>query len=475
MSSDSSTCGSPHVIEVTADKPTRLRFIHGGSLFAAQVCIDGHEVQIIAADGSPVEPYTTGCFIIFSAERYDVLISPEAVGDYWVRFSTLEQQTAASFGDSSDYSNIDEYSTGFPHFGYAILRVTESPGEALPSDYEYLISKDPISCNTTDGINCGSDYWLTAKTLGCSVSASRMDPSRCVTSFDALKPASSPNDDASICGSTLMAHQVAPDLQATVSMGFLPDEVPRWDGLSMNARIELMLEKDWGFPYRTPTDPAEWGSHQPISFVSPDSPPLSLDSALREEIYARRMTFREINPENPLGPDSATPYPTDYARGVLGTNAMMANYGDVVRIYFNCVEPFGAACAMPHPMHLHGYRVAVLYVGEWNETYDESKLNLENPVYRDTVTVYTDSFVVIQFAAINPGAWRWHCHVDIHHRGGMAFLLDVGGDDAVEALRATPESAQMCAVTQDYSAGYDSFSTAFLVVSFFSALALMMI
>lgn len=48
------------------------------------------------------------------------------------------------------------------------------------------------------------------------------------------------------------------------------------------------------------------------------------------------------------------------------------------------------------------YSMAVLYVGEWDETYDESKFN-PNPVYRDTVNVNTDSFVVVQVAATNPG------------------------------------------------------------------------
>ncbi len=47
------------------------------------------------------------------------------------------------------------------------------------------------------------------------------------------------------------------------------------------------------------------------------------------------------------------------------------------------------------------------------------------------------------------GAWRWHCHVNIHHRSGMAMLIDVGGDEAVEAVRATPESANLCPAQPD--------------------------
>jgi hypothetical protein len=90
-----------------------------------------------------------------------------------------------------------------------------------------------------------------------------------------------------------------------------------------------------------------------------------------------------------------------------------------------------------------------------NLEYDESKFSA-NPVYRDTVTVNTDSYVVVQVAAINPGVWRWHCHVNIHHRGGMAMVLDVGGDSAVEAVRATPQDVNLCPlhfVVSDSSSG----------------------
>jgi len=121
-------------------------------------------------------------------------------------------------------------------------------------------------------------------------------------------------------------------------------------------------------------------------------------------------------------------------------------------------------------MHLHGNKMAILYSGKWDEgelciplhyenllmhtrrstdrfniEYDETKFN-PDPVYRDTVTVNTDSYVVVQVAATNPGVWRWHCHVNIHHRGGMAMVLDVGGDSAVEAVRATPDDVNLCPI-----------------------------
>jgi FtsP/CotA-like multicopper oxidase with cupredoxin domain len=123
-----------------------------GTPYFLSVCIDGHTVDIIAADGAPVEPYTTNCFIIYTAERYDVVVKPETAGDYLIRFSTTEQQTAMAFEDPS--IGPYNYTEGFPHFGYAILRVTASDGAApaLLSDFE------PPACDNLTTVNCGTDY-----------------------------------------------------------------------------------------------------------------------------------------------------------------------------------------------------------------------------------------------------------------------------------------------------------------------------
>jgi FtsP/CotA-like multicopper oxidase with cupredoxin domain len=426
-SSGEGLCGQPAVIEVEVGVQTRLRFAHAGGLFAAQVCIDGNSVDIIAADGSPVQPYTTNCFIIFTAERYDVIVKPNTPGDYLIRFSTTEERTANS-------NNTKE---GFPHFGYAILRVSGSNG-----DHSLLADYSPPSCNSMT-VNCGPDYWLSAKTMGCAAEPSELEPDRCITSFQALQAVRSPNDDTSLCGDKKMAHEVAPNVQFTVRARFLPDEVPRWEGLSLNGNLEVCTEENWGFPYFTPADSAEWGAHQPIAFVEPSSPTLSLSADQREAIYSYRQIFREVDESNES--ENFPNYPVDFNRGVLGPNAVSVNYGDVIRVLFTCAEPYGPGCAMPHPMHLHGNKMAILYNGKWNEEYNISKFN-PNPVYRDTITVNTDSYVVVQVAAINPGVWRWHCHVNIHHRGGMAMLLDVGGNAAAEAIRESPEDVNLCPI-----------------------------
>ena len=86
----------------------------------------------------------------------------------------------------------------------------------------------------------------------------------------------------------------------------------------------------------------QWVPHQPISFVNPDMPPLSLSPEERTEIYGRTAVFRELNESNAA--QSFPNYPVNFSRGLVGQNAIVTNYGDVVRIYFSCVEPYGSGC-----------------------------------------------------------------------------------------------------------------------------------
>lgn len=434
-------CGELEVFEVQAGQPTRLQVINAGALYAAQICIDGHNMTVVAADTSPVQPYQTDCIIAYPAERYDVMITPSAVaGDYWMRFTTAEQQIAADFSKNASLFGPDTPS--FPHQAYAIVRVSESTG-SIPL---YNTDTSPPNCTGNITVNCGYNYWLDAVTLGCATGPSQQDPSRCKTTFE-LKAASVSYDDAAICGSAPLGGTIAnANVEATVVMSFLPDQVPRYQGRNLNSRIEILPKASWGFPFRNPSNASLWPPRDPISFIEPPTPPLSLSNSSRELIYNKRTIFRPVDPTHPLGPSSppGQQYPTNFSQGVMGPNALQVQYGDVVRLYLSCAEPYGPGCAMPHPMHLHGNKFAVLYVGHWNEPYNESKFNTENPVYRDTIVAHTDSFVVIQFVANNPGVWRFHCHVNIHHRSGMAMLVDVGGNSAVEGVRATPEQYNLC-------------------------------
>jgi FtsP/CotA-like multicopper oxidase with cupredoxin domain len=108
--------------------------------------------------------------------------------------------------------------------------------------------------------------------------------------------------------------------------------------------------------------------------------------------------------------------------------------GEVVRLIFNNFDDG------EHPIHLHGNRFWVLEeappsAGAYSES--TAKLNLVNPLFRDTATVNPNSYLVIQFVADNPGIWLLHCHIDWHMEVGFMMVINVGLDKVLEHYGTT--------------------------------------
>merc|ERR1711871_438519 len=67
-----------------------------------------------------------------------------------------------------------------------------------------------------------------------------------------------------------------------------------------------------------------------------------------------------------------------------------------------------------------------------------------NPAMRDMVLAPPHSWSVFQFYTDNPGAWFFHCHLELHAGFGMAIALMVGAQEEVSLehswlnARATP-------------------------------------
>ena len=80
-----------------------------------------------------------------------------------------------------------------------------------------------------------------------------------------------------------------------------------------------------------------------------------------------------------------------------------------------------------HPLHLHGHWFWVLARGppgggEYNQTIPLAT----HPLIRDTATVNANSYLVLRFAASNPGVWLFHCHIDFHMAAGLILALVYG-------------------------------------------------
>lgn len=75
------------VVHVKPGARHRMRFINGGSLDCPVVLsVDAHRLTIIAMDGTAIEPFTTDSFVMFSGERFDVILEAnQTVDNYWIR------------------------------------------------------------------------------------------------------------------------------------------------------------------------------------------------------------------------------------------------------------------------------------------------------------------------------------------------------------------------------------------------------
>jgi hypothetical protein len=64
---------------------------------------------------------------------------------------------------------------------------------------------------------------------------------------------------------------------------------------------------------------------------------------------------------------------------------------------------------------LHGQKFQVVNkqtsIDPGNPTY--SNQTLSNPMRRDTIQIPGGGFVSIRFVADNPGAWLFHCHIEV--------------------------------------------------------------
>jgi FtsP/CotA-like multicopper oxidase with cupredoxin domain len=157
--------------------------------------------------------------------------------------------------------------------------------------------------------------------------------------------------------------------------------------------------------------------------TTPVCPPLP-DGSKTNYCWSLNWNIFEL-PKTPALFPKSTPGPTTYTLEVT--------QGDVIDIVL--VNP----TRMVHPQHLHGAGFWVLAAGNGEAVGADGKLvpgiklNLRDPPVKDTIAVPQSvgdapsgwGYAVIRFRADNPGAWAFHCHIDLHAASGMFSVIAV--------------------------------------------------
>ncbi|XP_068204136.1 uncharacterized protein [Palaemon carinicauda] len=129
------------IVQVTSGNRYRLRIINAGGLNCPiVVSIDDHRMTVIAADGKDIVPTTVDSLVLYSGERFDVVVdADQMIGNYWIRFNGLIdcEPNACFQGAILRYSSAPESDPVAPLF--------------YSSDYPEGIVLNPL--NSVDGVN----------------------------------------------------------------------------------------------------------------------------------------------------------------------------------------------------------------------------------------------------------------------------------------------------------------------------------
>ena len=115
----------------------------------------------------------------------------------------------------------------------------------------------------------------------------------------------------------------------------------------------------------------------------------------------------------------------------------------IVDIIFQNAKALGNVSEI-HPWHLHGHDFWMLGYGEGRLTKgDEAKFNLKNPPLRNTTVIFPYGWTALRFVANNPGAWAFHCHIELYLHMVMGVVFAI----AVEQVKGIPSNALSCGLT----------------------------
>jgi len=176
------------------------------------------------------------------------------------------------------------------------------------------------------------------------------------------------------------------------------------------------------------------------------------------QFYAKTVSGYNLQPDYEVWPKPGEPNPTY----TLGLFAWQFEYGDVVDFII-----YNDDLAEEHPWHMHGYCFHVLGHGrgKFDPSKDHARLNMRNPVCRDTTQVLPDTWAYIRVHFDNPGAWMFHCHMDWHLELGLGAMMMVKNGQMASQRMSKPETLEdyrMCnsLVSSDWNPdGYPKFGT----------------
>lgn len=378
----------------------RLRVIVGSASTFFYLQFSGGPMQVIAADGLPVQPFDEQRLLIAVAETYDVIVTVPAEGSYEFRATAHDGSGQASLwvGSGPRHAAPDiPFPNLYVNMGRLspkrVLALTPGGSMGMPDSDVRAGKFDQPGMNGMGGMK-DMDHGAMAQDAG-EMNHSAMAPT------PAMEHAG--HDMGSMAQEGMPIN--AADAIGRVRPGMIPHEkllTPRgtWLGLlaedvssKASLAVDGMSSERPGPPYDKlrALQPTAFDAQRPAREIR-----LTLDGDMERYVW-----FLNNKP-------------------LSETDHIEIKQGEVVRfIMIN-------RTMMNHPMHLHGHFFRVLNAqGEYSPL-------------KHTVDVAPMTTTVIEFAAEEFGDWFFHCHLLYHMMSGMARVVhyeDYTPDPATAAVR----------------------------------------
>jgi len=378
--------GPQQILSAWPCEKVRLRVIDGSSTTFFHLQFAGGPMQVIGADGMPVQPFDEGRMLIGVAETYDLIITVPEDGSYEFRATAHDGSGHSSLWIGSgprhaapDIPFPNPYSTMGEISLKRLLALTPGASMGMAEDEVRAGRFDQPGMHGMEGMMDMGDMGDMAG-MGHPSPAKGGGMAHGQMEMDSAAPRDAGHD---------MPSRAEPATPGGNWLGMLAEDASSKEPLAIDG---MSPERPWP-PYD------RLRSIQPTAF-SPGKPVREIRLTLEEDME-RYVWFLNNQP-------------------LFAADDIEVRQGEVVRlIMIN-------RTMMHHPMHLHGHFFRVL-----------NAQNEYSPL-KHTVDVAPMTTTVIEFEAEQVGDWFFHCHLLYHMESGMARVVhyrDFTPDPATAAVR----------------------------------------
>ena len=392
------------IFTVSPDKQYRFRIIGAQAIYAFQVSIAEHKLNVIAVDGTFVKPKEVDFVIIHAGQRYDFLLETKSIDEisdgnnsFLIQGKTLETPRSAA------------------HITEAILHydITPEPGSTEYENIANDFTPDEERCTPESvclALNCPFKHFPPDYNIDCIY----------VNELELLFPL----DD-----SQLPDVEVGAEDQIFLNFAFEGNS----GGASINARVNA-------FPTST------------LALLNN-----SRLAALEEKEFCKDLNVSSKCDDDRSNADCVC----THIKKIPYNHSIQMVFSAVGPHYDVPPAPQFSAFQAIHSIHLHGHQFHVVdtQFGEYDDNGLLTRANdsiacggtnvCSNPSWAegknyangksgkipstaplvDTIFLPPGGYVVVYFKSDNPGYWFLHCHIQADLLGGMAVIISEAEDE----------------------------------------------